>query len=425
MRRLFIEQEFLPYFWLNKIWLGAAVLCPFLSCSSLDSRTGFISETQMKQDAQRALAYPKPDGHFTGFDSINLHEVLQVKRNSAVRVKLKLAGKPVPAQLTDGTIVVAGFTEPPAYAKSCISIQRSTDNGNTFNEPKLFEDMPGRVSGFKLLKSGALILAHGDDRISRSTDGGKTWSTFTIPNDLIPGEGGLVLGECLGPIELPDGTLMMHLARNVGYYLWTAFVIRSTDDGRTWGDPTQVPTGTDADEISYVLLSSGRILGIGRSSGAFIKRNGYEDVVPGGKNAPVNTEAGDSPAMFHSDDLGRTWSKPKPTGLGVLQAAGAFPLELPDGRVILTYGNRQFPFGAQAVASRDAGQTWDTKNPVLLSWFSWSGYCGHPRSVLLQDGSILTGYYTQWQHRNDGGGDHNADCTGELVRWRVPDEWPG
>lgn len=389
------------------------------------SENGVVAIERFREDVKNAAPYPKPEGHYTGFDSINLHEVLQVRRQPAVRVKLELAGKPQPVQLSDGTIVVAGFIEPSAHEKKCVTIQWSTDNGRTFSKPKLFEDMPGRTCGLKRLKSAALILLHGADRISRSTDGGHNWHTYTIPNDLIPGEGGLVLGECMGPIELPDGTLLTHLARNVGYYLWTAYVIRSTDDGRTWGNPTQVPTHTDADEISYARLTTGRILGIARTSSAYFQRNELAHLVPGAVGAPPNAEAGDFATMFYSDDQGFSWSDPKPVGLGVLQAAGTFPLELRDGRVILLYGNRQFPFGVQAIGSLDGGQNWDLGNPIILSWYSWSGYCGHPRSIQLQDGTVLTGYYTQWQRRADGGADHNGDCTGELVRWRVPDDWPG
>jgi hypothetical protein len=38
---------------------------------------------------------------------------------------------------------------------------------------------------------------------------------------------------------------MMHLSRSVaGSYAWDAYVIRSKDDGGTWGDP-RVPTETD------------------------------------------------------------------------------------------------------------------------------------------------------------------------------------
>ena len=388
-----------------------------------------VTQEKMAQDARDALPYPKPSGCYTGFDSVDMHQVWLSSRLPAVRVNLKMSGKPQPAQMSDGRIVVAGFIEPPSHPQKTCTLQCSHDNAKTFDEPIVL-DLPARTCGFRVLKDNSLILAHGTQTVplvSRSGDGGKTWSSVQVPTDLIPGDGELVLGECHGPVELPDGTLLMHLARVTGYYKWVAYVIRSTDGGRTWGDPTRVPTETDSDEISYAYLHSGRILGIARTSAAYIKRHGAADAVPGGQGAPEDKEAGDFTTLLYSDDLGRTWSQPQPLGLGVLQAAGAYPLELPDGRLIVLYGNRQFPFGVQAIASRDGGMTWDLDHPIILSWTSWAGWCGHPRSVLLQDGSILTGYYTQRLYPDGGpeaGGNHNDDCTGELIRWRVPDDWP-
>ena len=405
-------------------WL---ILCVWAVAAPIQSQAAeMISMKQMAEDAGSAPRYPAPPQthHNTGFNSLDMHEILQVKRLPAVRIRLESAGKPQPLQLADGTIVVAGFVEPPTAKLSCVTMQWSTDNARTFSKPKLFKDMPGRTDGFTLLRDGTLILAHGNKNtsVSRSTDGGHTWTTTRLPSDVIPGSGGnLIPGEVTGCIELPDGTLLMHLARQVAGYKWTAYVIRSTDGGRTWGDPTRVPTETDADEISYELLPSGRIFGIARCSAAFIRRNKLEDVVPGGRGAPMVGEPGDSPAMFHSDDLGRTWSKPQPTGLGVLQAA-TYPLQLRDGRLILLIGHRQFPFGVQAVASRDGGKTFDLEHPLLLAWHSWTYYCGHPRSIQLKDGSILTGYYTQHTHGHPPG--HNDKCSGELVRWRPPADWP-
>ena len=394
-----------------------------------------ISTKQMQQDKKNAAPYPKPTGFRTGFDSLDMHEVWVVQQEPAVRVKLESAGKPQAAQLDDGTVIAAGFIEPPVHKQSRCTIQYSRDNARTFGKPVVL-DLPGRTSGFRALKNGTLILGHRGG-ISRSTDRGKTWTTFEFPDNVIPGSGGgLKLGECHGPIELPDGTLMIHLCRTVGRYQWASYVVRSTNDGKTWGDPIRVPTHTDADEISYEYIPErNRILGVARSSAAAIRREqGYEDLVPGGKAAPLGSEAGDAAFQYYSDDGGQTWTKPVPTGLGVLQAAGGYPLRLRDGRMLLLYGNRMFPYGTQVVGSRDHGMTWVLDQPIILSWHSWSGYCGHPRSVQLADGSLLTGYYT---HRINLEGDgppdpargaptphHNSDDTGELVRWRVPDNWP-
>ena len=421
----------------NNITLGAAAAATLGTGDNLRAATTAgrpIDAAEMARDKKNAVPYAKPKGLRNGFDSVDMNEVWSVQQQPAVRVKLEMAGKPQATQLDDGTVIVAGFIEPPVHKKSRCTIQYSRDNARTFEKPIVLE-MPGRTGGFRTLKNGTLVLGHSGG-ISRSNDRGKTWSTWIFPQDMVPGTGPLGLGECHGPIELDDGTLAIHLYRGIGHYQWNAYLIRSTNGGKTWGDPTQVPTRTDSDEISYEYLPQlKRIYGVTRSSAAQIRRvKEFADLVPGGKNAPLGSEAGDAAFQFHSDDQGRTWTDPIPTGLGVLQAAGAYPLKLADGRMVLLYGNRQFPYGTQVVGSRDNGKTWALDQPIMLSWHSWSGFCGHPRSVQLQDGTIVTGYYT---HRIDNPGDgpvdpgrgapspnHNNQDTGEIVRWRVPDGWP-
>ncbi|MFN0196320.1 MAG: sialidase family protein [Planctomycetaceae bacterium] len=413
--------------------VAAGLVSTLNSTAANSAEANQTTEHQLQDDKSKAIPYSKPTGRRNGFDSLDMHEVWVIRQAPAVRVKLEMAGKPQAAQLEDGTIIVAGFVEKPIHEESHCTIQYSHDNARSFGEPIVLP-MPGRSYGFRALQSGTLILGH-EGGISRSTDKGKTWSTFELPQDIIPGKGNLVLGECHGPIQLRAGTLLMHLARTVGDYEWVAYAIRSTDDGKTWGDPTIVPTHTDSDEISYEYLpDDDRIIGITRSSAAQITRGRFEDQVPGGRDAPLGSEAGDAAYQFFSDDRGRTWTDPVPTGLGTLQAAGAYPLRLRDGRMLLLYGHRQFPYGTQAVGSLDGGKTWQLDQPIILSWHSWSAYCGHPRSVQLQDGSILTGYYT---HRIDIEGDgppdparnaptpnHNKADTGEVVRWCVPENWP-
>jgi len=99
------------------------------------------------------------------------------------------------------------------------------------------------------------------------------------------------------------------------------------------------------------------------------------------------------------------------------------PLLLPDGRLLLIYGNRQFPFGCQAIASRDGGRTWDLDRALILSWFSWDNYGGHPRSILMPDGSVLTGYYVR-MFKENANANVARDLASHVVRWRVPEHWP-
>ena len=136
-------------------------------------------------------------------------------------------------------------------------------------------------------------------------------------------------------------------------------------------------------------------------------------------------------ALRRSADAGRTWTVPRRIdGLGSAQIPG-HPLMMPDGRLLIVYGNRQFPFGVQAIASRDGGRTWDTDHPIILAWFSWDHHCGYPRSVLLPDGNIVTAYYARIftgvpdeivytpTNREPG-----PDVIGHSIRWRPPGNWP-
>src|SRR4029453_13935186 len=85
---------------------------------AVQRQAGNATEAQMLQDVRNALPYRKPTGLRNGFDGLDMHQVLQVTRRPAVRVKLEMAGKPQAAQLADGTIVVAGFIEPPVHKDS-------------------------------------------------------------------------------------------------------------------------------------------------------------------------------------------------------------------------------------------------------------------------------------------------------------------
>jgi hypothetical protein len=91
-----------------------------------------------------------------------------------------------------------------------------------------------------------------------------------------------------------------------------------------------------------------------------------------------------------STDKGRTWTEPR-------QITGdrehpADVILLRDGRLLLTYGHRERPFGVRARFSRDLGQTWDPET-VLLASDAENPDCGYPSSVETAPGKIVTLYY--------------------------------
>jgi hypothetical protein len=355
----------------------------------------------------------------------------RVEKLPAFRSQIALAyGKPILVRLPGGDLLATGFysyeDDPDhvypdgRHSRSDqwwtieeAALIRSSDEGRTWSPPRRL-GIPGRPAQFSCLKDGTLIMTAGD-RMYRSVDEGAGWSechvawdSFAAPDLTRRG-----YGETNGIVELPDGALacscfaLRQPIKNV--YDWNSYLLRSADGGKTWGDATFV---VNSDEVSYIVMPGGKLLAFARVDTMYARDIwGIEGQIG---------EGGDTLTIMESNDLGRTWTAPRRIGLGMAQVPG-FPLLLPDGRLLLIHGNRQFPFGSQAIASRDGGKTWDIDHPLILSWFSWDNYGGHPRSILMPDGSIITGYYVRMLKEDPKA---TKDIASHIVRWRAPDDWP-
>ncbi len=96
--------------------------------------------------------------------------------------------------------------------------------------------------------------------------------------------------------------------------------------------------------------------------------------------------------LFESNDEGARWeymNRPVPnTGMG-----GNPPTltKLHDGRLCLTYGFRDAPFGMRAKLSHDEGATWSKE--IVLRDHGGNHDLGYPRTVQRPDGTVVTVYY--------------------------------
>ena len=119
-----------------------------------------------------------------------------------------------------------------------------------------------------------------------------------------------------GAVELPGGEVLLPLCDVPDYR--RIFVVRSPDAGESWGPPVAAAEadGLMFEEPAPSLLASGQLLlGLRENS-----------------NRTIFT--------VHSDDAGRTWSEPRPTGI---DGYPAHLLQLGDGRILCTYGFRRSP----------------------------------------------------------------------------------
>ena len=291
-----------------------------------------------------------------------------------------------------------------------IEIVRSGDGGLTWTPPSVVADSEcdDRNPALGVSQRGTLLLSYHRqcsydeqgrylDRnhssaqrrvevmVTRSEDAGLTWEK-PAPMDVEP----LRTGSAFGKIaSLADGTLLMAVYREDSY------LVRSHDDGKSWGDPSLIAAGMN--ETGLLALPSGDILAVMRS-----------------------WEEGAALFTTRSSDGGRSWSAPVQ-----VTDAGQHPADLvllANGDVLLCYGNRNPPYRVEGLVSRDGGRSW--VEGLLTFSGALYGYnveerrptdLGYPSSVVAREsgrGLGVTMYYynpsirnqTQWIDRETGTG---------------------
>lgn len=116
-----------------------------------------------------------------------------------------------------------------------------------------------------------------------------------------------------------------------------------------------------------------------------------------------------------SEDGGKTWSIPAPTG-----AEGAPPhlLRHSSGAVICSYGRRKPPYGLEAMVSWDERRSW-TKGYTLWDKGETADL-GYPCTTELANGDLFTVYYMNRKKVQSEAGNYWGMASIEWIRWRMP-----
>ncbi|MHC4874293.1 MAG: sialidase family protein [Planctomycetota bacterium] len=237
--------------------------------------------------------------------------------------------------------------------------------GGWDNIPATSDPQSDEIRNFDRQKCSIIKAA-----VGRSSDNGLTWSyegeviegndhfSHLVPyGDILP-----ISDEVLGCCFY-DGKIDYVNNDNRG----SAYLLKSYDDGTTWQDPVRI--GEDLqNETFFFPVTSEHLIAASRS---FIDMQ---------------------LDYYKSFDAGKSWERSYPQLTGPGQAP-AHIMRLSSGELLLTFGIRaRGLYGIGARFSEDDGGNWGSINIITSMGNAYDG--GYPSTIELEDGSLVTAYYS-------------------------------
>lgn len=345
----------------------------------------------------------------TGYTGWDAHRVVQNRILPAWRAQVGPRGmyKAGLAVLPDGRLLASPVSMLAPKVKSpfptgCVDLTypvqmyESSDSGTSWH-PYEHTPLVGKEGSLHCLPNGLLLFTSESlDGVCVSEDQGRTWVAHPFES---PRQSKFeIVAPTRSPIVHGDGTLSFMRCVGTSEESWSqvknpdhcrAWLIHSTDGGRTWKDRTDVKMDWDDPfplffESDFARLPDGRILAASRFEWNQVLEGKPLPYPPG--SMPNDHSAGHM-VLVESTDEGRSWSAPREF-LNYSEVQGQLTL-LRSGQLLCTYTIYHHPFGVAAVVSNDHGKTWDHDHPFQLAW-SNGGSTGWATTRQLNNDQLIT-----------------------------------
>jgi hypothetical protein len=304
-----------------------------------------------------------------------------------MRGRFRWGRRGVIALVVGAFLVAAGVAgaNVPLTQVSADPYTNTTSQHATEVEPDTFADHGTVVATFQVgrfFNGGATNIG-----FVRSGDGGVTWDApgFLPGTTFTSGATGSPYERISDPSVAYDAAHGVWLISSIPLTpttsVPTAFVSRSTDDGRTWGNPISIPPpvahGVDLDK-NWTACDN--------HTGSPFYGHCYTEF--------DNFRDGDRELMSTSTDGGLTWSTPVETS-GHDKGLGGQPVVQPSGRVVVPFESLNGTISA--FYSDDGGTSWS--KAVTVSHIRFHGVAGNlrtsplPSAEIAGDGTV----YVAWE----------------------------
>ena len=244
---------------------------------------------------------------------------------------------------------LSGLGAAPVAADNAVTVESFIARATGDNPRNTEADVLVRRDGSLLVAWSDFYAGSRDDAPARisasvSTDGGRTWAPrFTLQENT---GGANVMSVSF--VRLRTGEVLFFFLQKNSLTDLKAYVRRSTDDARTWGEPVLVTA-----DPGYHVMNNARVIQL--RSGRLL--------APVASTKQVWTKNDDfRTSVYLSDDDGRTWRRSR-TLLSAPKRGAMEPglVELKDGRVMQII-RTQTGFIWRSF-SNDGGETWTDASP--------------------------------------------------------------